>query len=390
VLGKQPTCFTVSTGKWSQKYMKISTFKVASLALCTLLCSAGSPVLAGWGSVGGSHGSSGGGSYGSVAYYGGSSGGSSGHRPFTPVRSVLRGAYNIVSAPFARHHARRAAYASYGSSGYSTSYGSSGYGSSGYSTSYGSSGYSTSYGSSGYSTSYGSSGYSTSYGSTGSYETSYGSTGSYGVSYGSTGSHGASYGSTGTPVYYGASNVVSDPVVSVAASSTIDDAVYLTVNVPSAAKVYVNDKLTTSQGSVRQFVSRGLALGKSYKFEVRAELETADGQVVKEEKSLVVSAGVEEQLQFAFSDTKAKIQTSLVLNVPEGAKVTLAGNPTKASGSQRVFHSTQLQLGESWDDYSVEVEFDGNVKRQSIRLIGGDQLALTFDFEQQQDQLAAK
>jgi uncharacterized protein (TIGR03000 family) len=340
--------------------------------------------MAGWGSGGGSYGTyyggSSGGSYGT--YYGGSSG----HRPFTPVRSVLRGIHNHMVAKVERHRARRAAY---GSSGYVTSYGSSGY-----STSYGSSGYSTSYGSSGYSTSYGSTGsYGTSYGSTGGYETSYGSTGSYGTSYGSTGGYETSYGSTG--VSYGStghvSNVVVDPSVSFASSTTtIDDAVYLTVSVPSAAKVYVNDKLTSSTGTVRQFVSRGLAAGKNYKFEIRAELDTADGQTIKEEKSLVVSAGSDEQLQFAFAETNAKIQTSLTLNVPEGAKVTLAGNPTKATGSQRVFLSSQLKVGETWDDYSVEVELEGKVKRQAIRLIGGDQLALSFDFEEPKDQLASK
>lgn len=345
--------------------MKISAFKSATYSLCVLLCLACSPALAGWGS---------GGSYGSY----GSSGGSYGHRPFTPVRSLLRGVYNHIAYKFERHHARRAAYVGYGSSGY---------GSSGYVTSYGSSGYSTSYGSSGYTTSYGSSGYSTSYGSSG-YSTSYGSTGGYEVSYGSTGSHG-SYGSTGTAVYYGASNTIADPVVNVTSNSSIDDAIYLTVSVPSAAKVFVNGKPTTSTGSVRQFVSRGLVNGKSYKFEITAELETAEGQILKEEKSLVVSAGVEEQLHFAFSESKAKVQTSLTLNVPERAKVTLAGNATKATGAQRVFNSSQLQIGESWDDYTVEVELDGQIKRQSIRLIGGDQLALTFDFDQQADQLAA-
>ncbi|MFO0942975.1 MAG: TIGR03000 domain-containing protein [Pirellulales bacterium] len=361
--------------------MKITTLKVASLALCALMCLCASPALAGWGSSGGYYGGSSGGYYGSsgsVAYYGGSSGGSygsSGGYHFTPVRSALRGISNHIHAKIERHQARRAYY---GSSGY----GSSGYGSSGYAVSYGSSGYSTSYGSSGYSTSYGSSGYTTSYGSSGG--VSYGSSG-YTTSYGSSG-----YGSTGT-VYYGASNeTYSNPVVNVASSTTVADAVYLTVNVPSAAKVFVNDKLTTSTGSVRQFVSRGLVGGKSYKFDVRAELLTADGQVVTENKTLVVGAGAEEQLQFAFAETKSPINTSLTLNVPEGAKVTLAGNSTKASGAQRVFQSSHLQLGQAWDDYVVEVEHDGQVKRQSIRLIGGDQLELSFDFQPQTDRIASR
>lgn len=377
--------------------MKNTSFKVAWIAVSGLLCLFASPALAGWGSSGGYYG----GSSGNSAYYGsyGSGGGSYGGHHFTPVRSALRGIHNHFAAKIERHQARRAYYSSYGSSGYSTSYGSSGYstsyGSSGYSTSYGSSGYSTSYGSSGYSTSYGSSG-SVSYGSTGvsygSTGTSYGSSGvsygSTGTSSGSTGSYGAGYGSSDGVIYYGASNTTSSPVLA-ASSSTQNDAVYLTVNVPSAAKVFVNDKLTTSTGSVRQFVSRGLVAGKSYKFDVRAELMTADGQVVTEHKTMVVGAGADEQVQFAFAETKSNIQTSLTLNVPENSRVTLAGNSTKAVGSQRVFQSSHLKLGEAWDDYVVEVEHDGKIKRQAIRLIGGDQLALTFDFDQT-DQLASR
>jgi uncharacterized protein (TIGR03000 family) len=362
--------------------MKLTTIRSTSLAICTaVMCLASSTASAGWGSVGGSSGGysygSSGGSTGAVAYYG-----STGRAPFTPIRSVLRGIGNHIAAKHERHQMRRAARYSYGSSGYSTSYGSSG---GGYSASYGSSGYSTSYGSSGYSTSYGSSGYSTSYGSTGS--VSYGSTGA--VSYGSTGSYGASYGSDGS-VYHGASNTISDSGMILASNVTADEAVYLTVNVPSTAKVFVNNKPTTSSGSVRQFISRGLQHGKTYKFDVRAEITTADGEVIQEEKSVVVVPGADEHLQFAFEQSSAKIQTALKLNVPEGAKVTLAGNPTKATGTERVYQSSHLKLGESWDDYVVEVELDGKVKRQSIRLIGGDELALTFNFDDQPGQLAAK
>ena len=356
--------------------MKISSLKAQTLAFCGLICLLASPAFAQWGSSGGSSG----GSYG--AYYGsyGSSGGSSGyHRPFTPVRTVLRGIGNHIQAKFERHRARRAYYSSYGSSGH----GSSGYGSSGYSVSYGSSGYSTSYGSSGYSVSYGSSGYSTSYGSSG-YSTSYGSAGSYDVGYagGDDFSHVA--------VTSAAQPADSLSNLSLASSSTYDDAVYLTVNVPASAVVYVNDKQTTSVGSVRQYVSRGLVAGKSYKFNVRAELTTAEGKTVVEEQTVVVRGGAEEALAFNFENVQSNVQTSLTLSVPEGAKVTLAGNTTKAVGQERVFQSSQLKLGESWDDYLVEVEYNGQVKQQSIRLIGGDQLALTFDFENQTHRIAQR
>jgi uncharacterized protein (TIGR03000 family) len=79
------------------------------------------------------------------------------------------------------------------------------------------------------------------------------------------------------------------------------------------------------------------------------------------------------------------------LNVPEGAKVKLAGSSTRATGPQRTFHSRNLKTGEVWDEYAVEVEFNGQVKSQIIRLIGGDHLELSFQFDQQPvDQIASK
>lgn len=380
--------------------MKLSAHRFTfGVFLSSILAFVGTSAHAGWGSLGGSYGSVGGGSSGGssgyVASYG-SSGGSSGYGStgarFTPVRSLLRGIHDHFAAKVARHQARRAAYASYGSVGYSSSgYGSSGYGSSGY----GSTGYSVGYGSTGYGShgsdvSYGSAGSSVSYGSTGS-SVSYGSTGSS-VSYGSTGSAvvpGSTSDAQGT-VYYGASNASTDLNLISAVQHTDDDAVYLTVSLPASARVLVNGKTTTSTGSVRQFVSRGLVPGRTYKFEVVAEMDAADGQVLTEEKTVVVNAGSEEQMQFAFADSATPVETMLTLNVPEGAKVVLAGSSTRASGTQRVYQSKQLKVGEVWDDYVVEVEFDGQVKKQSIRLIGGDSLALTFDFDAQSvDQLAA-
>ena len=47
----------------------------------------------------------------------------------------------------------------------------------------------------------------------------------------------------------------------------------LTVNVPSDARVFVNGAKTTSVGSQRSYVSRGLQAGFNYTYEVRAEVE---------------------------------------------------------------------------------------------------------------------
>lgn len=336
-----------------------------------------------------SYSSVGGGSSGVVAY---GSGGSSGGPGI--LQRVASRIHDHLAAKHARHAARRAAY---GSSG-----GSAGYGSSGGYTSYASVGGGSSGGSSGgYATSYSSysggssGGGSVSYGSSG---VSYGSTGA-GVSYGSTGySSGVSYGSTGYSsglgssgdVYYGASTSQADTSSLVSNVRTDNDAVYLSVAVPNDAKVFVNDDATKSSGAVRKFVSHGLEPGKQYRFVVRAELTGADGKLMTEEKTVLVSAGQQEDVQFAFSESKTPVETAITLNLPEGAKVLLAGNETKAIGETRTYRTSRLKVGELWDDYEIEVQYEGKVKRQSVRLVGGDKLQLTFNFEQDAANLAAR
>jgi uncharacterized protein (TIGR03000 family) len=297
---------------------------------------------------------------------GASTGGSSGGAPGLLQRMSSR-IHAHWEAKHARHAARRA---SYGSSGFAASSGgSSGYASSG--------GYSASYSSYGGGSSGGSSG--VSYGSVGhSSGASYGSTG---VSYGSAG--GAYYGASSDSDYRAAGSLVAN-------SQTRSDAVYLTVAVPGDAKVFVNGNSTTSTGAVRKFVSHGLKTGKEYRFKVRAELEGLDGQLLTEEKTLVVTAGAQEQVQFAFNDSVSPIETAVTLNLPEGAKVILAGTETKATGESRTFRTSRLKPGESWDDYEIEVHYGDEIKRRAVRLIAGDKLQLTFDFSSSPDKLALR
>jgi uncharacterized protein (TIGR03000 family) len=341
--------------------------------------SSGGGSYSGYGSSGGNYvaayGSSGGGSSG-----GASSGGSSG-RP-----GLLSRLHTQVHAHIAAKHARRAAYASSGggSGGGSRGYGSSGGSSGGYY-----SGYSSSGGGSSGGASYGSTG-SVSYGSTGS--VSYGSTGS--VSYGSTGSVIESgYGSAGTAApFHGTSTATTAPTSALVSSSRSDDTVKLNVSVPESAKVYVNDRLTSSTGEVRQFVSRGLEAGKSYRFEIRAEMNE-NGKVVTDTQNVVVTAGSQQNVRFAVKSAPkapAKFDTAVILNVPENAEVTLAGNQTQVKGTTRVFKTGQLSEGDVWDDYVIQVKVGEQVKTQSIRLIAGDKLELSFDFENDANRLAAK
>ncbi len=386
---------------------KIRLVTAAVMAVVAATCFVGTSH-AGWGSYGsyGSYGSSGGsygsygGSYGSSGY--GSSGyGSSGYaRPGLLARIAHR-----IHNHFHHHSA-----GSYGSSGYTSYYssnGSSGYGSSGY----GSSGYTTySYGSSGYGSSgYGSSGYTTSsyssssYGSHGSVSYSapavtYGAT-SYASAPVYTASPSYSYGTdAGCSTCGGGTTIYSTPVYSTpsaapgtgtptpaeGAYAPNGDEVLLTVNVPDDAKVLVNGNATKSTGGVRQFVSRGLQKGKLYDYELQVE-GTVEGKPVSFTKRVSLRAGENRQVSFSDSEKPTSIETKLTLHVPENAQVTLAGNKTTATGTDRVFSTTDLAAGQAWDAYTIVVtmEVDGQVmtKEKTLTMVAGNEYELDFDFE---------
>ncbi len=365
--------------------MKIrSLFAKVSAILCVaVLATTPSLAEAGWGSVGGSwggasYGSYGGGgsggyavSYGSGGSYGsyGSYGGGTG-----PVRRLLA---HIGQKIHNHHAARRAYYGSYGGSygGYVANYGSSG----GYSAAY-------SHGSSGgaYYSSY-------SGGSSGGVVTSgYGSAG-YGAVETSYGSVGTSFGSAGG-TYHGASTDTTNDLVGslVSTAVEVDYSAMLTVAVPSSAKIFVNDNPTTSVGGVRQFVSRGLEPGRTYQFKVRAEFEDAKGKIVSDVKTVAMTAGQRETLEFNLVSAATPVETAVTLRVPEGATVVLAGNETNAVGATRTFRTQQLVAGHVWDDYTIQVKLGDEVKEQKVRLIAGDRLELAFDFGASTDRLASR
>jgi uncharacterized protein (TIGR03000 family) len=169
-----------------------------------------------------------------------------------------------------------------------------------------------------------------------------------------------------------------------AAGDTTPDAngsALLNVRVPEGAKVFVNGRPTLSTGDRRQYVSRGLASGFTYTYEIRAEAEV-DGQTVQDTKVIRLEAG--DRIDLAF-DLKSQPETSLTLRVPEDATVTLAGNPTSATGDVRVFRTTSLAAGEEWSNYVIRVTVDRDgemlAREETIALKAGEARELTFDFE---------
>lgn len=88
-----------------------------------------------------------------------------------------------------------------------------------------------------------------------------------------------------TPAH--AARVVSTPAV---AATTSTDKARVTIEVPTDAKVYVEDQATKTDGATRLFTTPSLQSGQDYVYTIRVEV-IRDGRTLSETKKLTVRAG---------------------------------------------------------------------------------------------------
>ena len=157
------------------------------------------------------------------------------------------------------------------------------------------------------------------------------------------------------------------------------DSALLSVEVPAGATIYVNGTKTSATGTVRQYVSRGLAAGKRYEFTVRMTVDR-DGQTSEQTKVVSLAAGGRSSLSFTAASAP---KTSLTLHVPADAKVWLAGNETSSAGATRQFQTSTLAAGQAWKNYEIRVAtvVDGReqVVSKVIDLAAGQSIELSLD-----------
>jgi uncharacterized protein (TIGR03000 family) len=154
------------------------------------------------------------------------------------------------------------------------------------------------------------------------------------------------------------------------------------VSVPADARIFVNGAETSSKGSLRRFLSRGLAAGKSYEFVVRMAVDR-DGKTEEATKVVTLAAGERSKVSFGADAAPAVATTSLTLRVPADAKVFLAGNATASAGEVRHFETATLAAGQVWRNYEIKVQtvVDGREETVSkvIDLVAGEKVELTLD-----------
>lgn len=97
------------------------------------------------------------------------------------------------------------------------------------------------------------------------------------------------------------------PISHVGVRPDANTTIQLAVKLREGAKLYVNDKLTKSTGANRQFFSSNLERGKTYQFNVRAEVMGADGQMISETQQVSMAAGESNTIKFALLDRKSQL-----------------------------------------------------------------------------------
>lgn len=170
-------------------------------------------------------------------------------------------------------------------------------------------------------------------------------------------------------------------------ASEDDDSAYiprgkaiLSLDVPKDAKVYINDKLTRTDGTRRSYVSRNLIRGQEYRYRVKVVSEV-DGREIVKSRIVTMRGGESNQLAFNFGP----VITRVVVSVPDDAKVIIDGKETSTTGVYRSFSTKKLKSG-VWDDYSVEVSVvrDGKTltRKEKFDLAAGAFRFFKFDFDE--------
>jgi len=145
----------------------------------------------------------------------------------------------------------------------------------------------------------------------------------------------------------------------------------LSLELPRDAKVYINGKLTKTEGTLRQYASRNLKEDKDYRYRVKAVVNK-DGREIVRTRLVSMRPGKDRSIRFDFNQPQI---TTLVLKVPADAEVLLDGKKTKAKGKIRTYSTRKLSNEQSWNDYRIEVRYskDGQqvVEQRTLNLMAG-------------------
>ena len=156
-------------------------------------------------------------------------------------------------------------------------------------------------------------------------------------------------------------------------ASDPDAAVTINLHLPADAQVTINGHITRQTGTHRHYTSKIPAGSTASDFTIEAEIMRA-GQQIRQTRTLSLGPGQTSSLTMDLLD-KGSTTTSLTLEVPPEARVTLQGQETSMQGEIRLFRTHSLSPGQTWKGYTVEVQHQKDGKtlssRVTIDLVGG-------------------
>lgn len=147
-----------------------------------------------------------------------------------------------------------------------------------------------------------------------------------------------------------------------------------------------------TSGTERRFSGDKLKPGKTYEYDIRAEM-VRNGKTLVRTARVALKSGRLEEVEFDFTDTVAPIETvmglfpetKLTVIVPKDASVYLEGEDTISVGNVRQFVTHDLAHGKAWKDYEIRVEFERHgkmvVKSKKISLFAGDDKEIDFNVD---------
>jgi uncharacterized protein (TIGR03000 family) len=163
-------------------------------------------------------------------------------------------------------------------------------------------------------------------------------------------------------------------------ASDPDAAVTIDLHIPADARVKINGHITRQTGIHRHYTSKIPAGSTASVFTIEAEIVRA-GQQIRQTRTLSLGPGQTTSLTMDLLD-KGTTTTSLTLDVPAEARVTLQGQETSMRGEIRLFRTHSLSPGQTWKGYTVEVQHQQDGKtvssRVTIDLVGGQTHRLTI------------
>ena len=142
------------------------------------------------------------------------------------------------------------------------------------------------------------------------------------------------------------------------------------------------------RGYIRRFSSEPLVEGKTYRYEVRAELvqngeKITKTELVKLQPGKLTNIDMDLSAVQLTSARRSASETTLRIHVPMDASVYLDGEDTISVGKVRSFSTPDLVAGQVHKEFEVKVEIerDGKTitKVRKVNLRGGETQDVRFD-----------